>query len=99
MKGKSVAIAKPLSFSPSVQHAKNTDTMIECEECNKKKLSAAARTTQSLLEDVSYTMWSIPVEDLHLLMGIQVVIRDHRYGDPIEKLYYSAGYEDICCIR
>ena len=26
-------------------------------------------------------------------MGIQVVIRDQR---PIEKLYYSAGYEDIC---
>ena len=72
-------------------------------ECNiwrlvfsKKKLSAAARTTlQSLLEDVSYTCGA-SLEDLHLPMGIQVVIWDHRCGDPIEKLYYSVGYEDIC---
>ena len=60
------------------------------------KLSAAARTTlQSLLEDVSYTCGA-SLEDLHLPMGIQVVIRDYRCGNPIEKLYYSARYEDIC---
>ena len=58
---------------------------------SKKKLSAAARTTlQSLLEEASYTCGA-SLEDLHLLMGIQVVIRDHRCG-----LYYSVGYEDIC---
>lgn len=100
--GKSTA--KPLSFSPSVQHAKNTDTMIQCEECDmwrlvfsKKKLSVAARTTlQSILEEVSYTCGA-SLEDLDLPESLrQVVIRDHQCGDSIEKLYYSAGYEDIC---
>ena len=48
LKGKKTA--KPLSFSPSVQHAWNTDTMVQCDECSmwrlvfsKRKLSVAAR--------------------------------------------------------
>ncbi len=78
--------------------------MIQSEECDvwrlvfsKKKLSVAARTTlQSILEEVSYTCGA-SLEDLDLPESLrQVVIRDHRCGDSIEKLYYSAGYEDIC---
>ena len=102
LKGKSVA--KPLSFSPSVQHAKNTGTVIQCEECNmwrlvfsKKKLPPAARNTlQSILEEVSYTCGA-SLEDLDLPESLgSVVIRIHHCEDTIERLYYSAGYEDIC---
>ena len=61
LRGKSMVIT--LSFSPSVQHVKNNDTMIQCEECgmwclvfSNKKLSAAAHSKlQSILDDVSYT--------------------------------------------
>ena len=102
LRGKS--LAKPLSFSPSVQHAKNTDTMVQCEECNmwrlvfsKKKLSPSVRTTlESILEDVSYTCGA-SFNDLDLPESLaSIIIRDHRCGDIIERLYYSAGYEDIC---
>ena len=36
LRGKSMV--KTLSFSLSVQHAKNTDTMIQCEECGMWRL-------------------------------------------------------------
>ena len=102
LKGKTKA--KPLSFSPSVQHINNTGTVIQCDECNmwrlifsKRKLSVAARNTlQSVLEDVSYTCGA-SLEDLALPDSLSsVVIRDHRCGDRMEVLYYSAAFEDIC---
>ena len=60
LKGKKAA--KRLSFSPSVQHAWNTDTMVQCDECSmwrlvfsKRKLSVAVHSTlQAILEDISY---------------------------------------------
>lgn len=99
-------LARPLSFSPSVQHANNTNTVVQCDECNmwrvvfaKKKLSVAAiATLQSVLEDVSYTCGA-SLEDVDLgpsLASYKLMIRDHRCGDNIEKLYYSAGHETIC---
>ena len=71
LKGKKTA--KPLSFSPSVQHAQNTDTMVQCDECSmwrlvfsKWKLSVAARSTlQAILEDVLYTC-GVSLDDLYL---------------------------------
>ena len=102
LKGKKTA--KPLSFSPSVQHARNTDTMVQCDECSmwrlvfsKRKLSVAARSTlQVILEDVSYTCGA-SLDDLDLPDSLSsVVIHSHECGDAIERLYYSAGYEDIC---
>ncbi len=30
------------------------------------------------------------------LSGYLLVIKDHRCSDTIERLYYSAGYEDVC---
>ena len=64
---------------------------------SKKKLSAPARSAlQVILEDVSYTCGA-SLDDLDLPDNLkQVVIRYHNCGDPIEKLYYSAGFEDIC---
>ena len=102
LKGKKAA--KPLSFSPSVQHARNTDTMVQCDECcmwrlvfSKRKLSVSARNTlQTILEDVSYTCGA-SLDDLDLPDSLSsVVVRSHQCGDAIERLYYSAGYEDIC---
>ena len=96
--------ASPLSFSPSVQHARNTDIMVQCDECSmwrllfsKHKLSAAERATlQVVLEDISYTCGA-SLDELDLPDRLStVVIRNHQCGDTIERLYYSAGYEDIC---
>ena len=96
--------AKPLSFSSCVQHARNTDTMVQCDECSmwhlvfsKRKLSVTARSTlQAILEDVSYTCGA-SLDDLDLPDSLSsVVIRSHQCGDAIELLYYSAGCEDIC---
>ena len=92
-----------LSFSPSVQHARITDTMVQCDECSmwhlvfsKWKLSVAARRTlQEILEDVSYTCGA-SLHDLDLPDSLSsIVIRSHQCGDAIERLYYSAGYEDV----
>ena len=54
---------KKLKFSPSAQHAKNTDTMLQCEEYNKwqlvfskKKLNKQKQESlNKLLESISYT--------------------------------------------
>ena len=64
---------------------------------SKRKLSIAARSTlQSILEDISYTCGS-SLHDLDLPDSLSsVVIHSHQCEDAIEKLYYSAGYEDIC---
>ena len=95
---------KTLSFTPSVQHARNTDTMILCEECNmwrllfsKRKLTLSEHTQlESILEDVVYTCGA-SLEDLDLPGNLaNVVVKDHKCGDAIEKLYYSANHEDIC---
>ena len=101
---KGMKSTKPLSFSPSVQHICNTDTLVQCDECSmwrlvfsKPKLSIATRSTlQSILEDISQTCGS-SFDDLDLPDSLSfVVIRSHQCGDAIERLYYSAGYEDIC---
>ena len=50
-------------FSPSVQHFKNTKTMVQCEECNKWRLVFSKRVLkdfqrdelQRLLEETAYT--------------------------------------------
>ena len=62
-----------------------------------KKLSAAAHNKlQSILDYVSYTCRA-SLEDLDLPESLQgVVFHDHFCEDTIERLYYSAGYEDIC---
>lgn len=64
---------------------------------SKRKLSVGERSTlQSILEDVSYTCGA-SFDDLSLPESLScVVVRDHRCGDVIEALYYSAGFEDIC---
>ena len=93
-------VAKPLSFSPSVQHALNTGITVQCEECGvwySRRVNQRA-TLQSILAEVSYSCGA-SLEEIDFpptLSSHTLVVRDHRCGDIIERLYYSAGYEDIC---
>ena len=62
-KVREAAKRKKLPFSPSVQHAKNTDIMLQCEDCDKwrlvfskKKLKGdQKRQLNQLLDDIEYT--------------------------------------------
>ena len=87
-------------FVPSIQHAKNTNLMVQCEEClkwrlvySKCKLSAQKRTAlEHEFEDFSFScgcdLQDIGIED--------VFVRDLTRSDHMEKLYYSLGHEVIC---
>ncbi|CAB3998966.1 Hypothetical predicted protein [Paramuricea clavata] len=93
-----------LPFSPSVQHAQNTDVMVQCTECEKWRLVFAKKKLTKrqkqqltdLLEDMDYTC-GFQFDDILLLHGLQVHIKDHDCEDNIEKLYYACDYEP-CCI-
>jgi len=103
------ARSKSLPFYASIQHVKNAQLMLQCEECNmwrliysKHKLSRSQRTQlQQVLGDYTYTCGAKLVE-LNLGNSFkEVEVWDHLCGDPAEKLYYSAGFEPICvyCAR
>ena len=95
---------KTISYSPSVQHVKNVNVMVQCEDClswrllfSKKKLTnLQRRTLEAILDDVSYSCGA-SFEDIEFPDGLEsVCIRDHNCGDPVERLYYSAEYDAIC---
>lgn len=96
---------KSLPFSASVQHVKNVDIMVQCEECqmwrllySKHKLSASVRAAlQCALEDVTFTCGA-SIQDLELGdRFMDVFARQIRCYDPVEKLYYSVGkYQSVC---
>ena len=78
--------------------------MVQCEECNiwrlvfsKCKLKAARRQKlQQIISDYTYTCGA-KFKDLNLGEECKDVdIKDPSCGDPIEKLYYSAGFEPMC---
>ena len=110
LKGRaSNAKVKSLPFYASVQHVKNAQLMVQCEECNmwrlvysKYKLPVAERCQlQQLLNEHSYSCGA-KLQDLHLEDKFKdVEIRDHACGDLIEKLHYSASFEPIlmCLLR
>ena len=96
--------SRTLPFYASIQHVKNSQLMVQCEECNmwrlvysKYKLTAQQRRQlQQRLSDYSYSCGA-KLQDMGLGEQFQnVEIRDHACGDTIEKLYYSAGFEPIC---
>ncbi|XP_066928996.1 uncharacterized protein [Clytia hemisphaerica] len=94
---------KKIGFSPSQQHAKNTDMMMQCDECNKwrlifskKKLTKKHKDSlNEILANIAYTC-GFMFDDVNLPNGITVFVKDHDCADPIERLYYSCGYEPIC---
>ena len=94
---------KALSFSPSIQHVKNTNMMLQCEECQlwrliftKRKLTIAQQKMLGrILADVTYSCGAT-LGDLDLPSELSAVcVREHQCGDPMEKLYYSAGHDPI----
>ena len=78
--------------------------MSQCEECqlwrllfSKRKLTIAQqKMLEQILADVTYS-YGATLNDLDLPSELSAVcVREHQCGDPIEKLYYSAGYDPIC---
>ena len=78
--------------------------MLQCEECDlwqllysKWKLSVQDKTAiQSLIDDISYTCGGT-LQELELPDKFSCVfVKAHNCFDPLEKLYYSAGFEPIC---
>lgn len=95
---------KTISYSPSVQHVKNVNVMVQCEDCSlwrllfsKQKLTSVQRQTlEAILNDVSYSCGA-SFEDLEFPDGLDsVCIRDHNCGDPVERLYYRSYLLPLC---
>ena len=93
-----------LPFYASVQHVRNADIMLQCEECSmwrllysKYKLTKTRRIElQKILDNVSYSCGAV-LKDLQLPPAFKdVEVKEHVCNDPIEKLYYSAKYDPIC---
>ena len=97
------ARSKTLPFTASVQHARNTNMMIQCEECelwrliySKYKLKASERAQlNDALADFTYTCGA-SLSDLDLSDRLaEVCIRNLHCYDPLEKLYYSMNKEPL----
>ena len=96
---------KTLPFAASIQHVKNVDILVQCEECqmwrllySKHKLTSTnKKALQQALDGVTYTCGA-QIGDLELGEKFaDVYARQIRCYEPVEKLYYSAGkYEPIC---
>ena len=95
---------KTLPFVASVQHARNTNMMIQCEECemwrlvySKCKLTAAERLQlDNALSYYTYTCGAT-LSDLDFNGRLaDVCIRDVQCYDPLEKLYFSMNKDLIC---
>ena len=93
-----------LPFNATQQHVKNVGLLIQCEEClmwrllfSKKKLDLTSKTLlEKVLQDISYTCGA-SFDDLNLPENLtSVYVKYHNCYDPVEKLYYSTGYQAIC---
>ncbi len=95
---------KSIPFNATQQHVKNVGLLVQCEECemwrllfSKRKLSPSSiANLEHLLDDMTYTCGAT-FDDLDIPDNLKAVcIKSHKCYDPIEKLYYSCGYESIC---
>ena len=96
---------KTLPFHGKIQHVKNANITVECEECGmwrlvyaRKKLTMAQqKTLMSALDGMSFSCGS-PLQDLEVDHELKdtVFVRNMNCCDPIEILYYTAEYEPIC---
>ena len=94
-----------IGFTPSQQHVKNVGTLIQCEKCDKWRLMFCSHklshqevlTLTKCFNNVSYT-YGVLFSDLNLPGRLKTVfVKDHACVDPIEKLYYSCGFEPMYC--
>ena len=64
----------------------------------KLKVAQRCKLQQLIGDDYSY-MCGAKLEDLHLGEEFKdVEVKDRACGDPIKKLYYSAGFEPMCLL-
>ena len=96
--------AKALPFVPSSRHVQNVNVVVQCEECDlwrllysKRKLTLPERQQlQTRLEDVWYSCGAT-FQELHLPDSLSCVhVLEHNCYDPVEPLYYVAGFDPIC---
>ena len=96
---------RTLPFHGKLQHVRNADLMLECEECGMWRLVYAKRKLipserQSLKDVFNGTSFSCgsPLQDLDLPAELEknFFVRQLNCHDLIEILYYSAKYEPIC---
>ncbi len=96
---------KRLPFYPGVQHVKNCNTMLQCDECGMwrlvyatKKLKAPeVRKLNQFLGDLSFSCGAALEEaDLPKEFESVVYVIKMSCHEPVEKLYYSANFDDIC---
>ena len=96
---------KSVPIPTSMQHAKNTNIMIQCEECSMWRLvySPVKQTSKQRenlllkLEQYAYSCGSELTDmDVQQLGFPNIYVRNLVCNDPVECLYYSAGYEPIC---
>lgn len=92
---------KTLPFTASIQHVRNVN---QCEQCGKWRLiysphkskAPDRRRLEGKLDNFAFSCGA-NFEDLDLpeqLLG--VCVRELQCEDPVEKLYYSMGYDPIC---
>ena len=95
---------KTLPLSASIQHVKNVDLMLQCDQCamwtilySKVKLKKKERTDlQVAIEDISFTCGA-PLQDFQLPGRLaEVYTREFLCGELMDKLYYTAEYSPIC---
>ena len=88
-----------------LQHVKNANITVECEECGmwrlvyatKKLTKAQQKTLMSALDGMSFSCGS-SLQDLEMDHELKdtVFVRNMNCCDPIEILYYTAENEPIC---
>ena len=95
---------KSSPFLVTIQHAKNTNMVVQCEECkmwrivySKYKLTdSELEIIKSILDNYTYTCGS-SMGDLHLCGRLSTVcIRNIRCHEPLEVHYYALDHEIIC---
>ena len=96
---------RSLPFHGKLQHVKNANLMIECDECGMwrlvyslRKLNPSQRSAlEKCLSGMSFS-YGAPLQELDLGPELceLVFVRTLTCGDPIEILYYTAKYEPIC---
>ena len=86
---------------------KNANMMLQCEECqmwrivySKYKLPAAERVAfQEAMDNFTYTCGA-ELKDLGGKFEDETIcMRNIRCFDPVEKLYYSVGTNELICIH
>lgn len=95
---------KSLPFTASIQHVRNVNLIVQCEQCgmwrliySPNKLKAEdKRLLERKIDNFAFSCGTT-LEELDLPEHMQnLAVRQLQCEEPVEKLYYSMGYEPIC---